>query len=259
MNNKMIDFINRVIDSCDFFIGFENDNDTMLVYNSIFDLLANTYELTNKEYTQCKVFINRLFSINKYSDYLLISRCNNDPQIKELLIAERYFNALEKKNNKISKLNSNNLRQLINNNSYKGNVNSIYLKAYLSYLGVICDKNEKLAINLFKELAYSCDPFNFKLLAYLDKNNCDYYNNIYNCFNEKLDNLIMGKNGNYNNIINQECELILICQEVLTRTQKINHEMFEYLFNSEDSFAEKKKIIYLNSFSSNKGKQRMGF
>lgn len=249
MKNKIEELFYEFLNVCSMFVGYELNSELEYMLTNIFDFICKILKISNKEKIENKKLMLELFSINKYSDYLLTKTKYVKLDDKLLWIGTSYFNLLSKQDNFVAQFNKTFVKKKLDELSLLGNVEGINLKAYLKYLGIIYEKNIDEAIELFRISAYSNDYFSFNVLSVIS-NDKEYYLNIYKSIKKEL-NFYDYKEKNI------FLEILMESHKKTHESKKINYDMINYIFNSNESNEIKLYKMKRNLF--NKNNIKIGF
>jgi len=244
MERKYRNILNKFIDIVSPFIGFQYNEELNEILDNILKFVCKINDVPIEQYEIMKKTINTLFSINKYSEYRLLSKGNYLDNNEVFNLFPKYFEYLEKIDNKTQCLDVDEFKGKLNDCALLGDLQSLKLKAILCYLGVICSKSEQTAIKLFKECAVYGDTFYYKILSRVDIEREDYYIDLLKCLNYCSENLIVNfKDLDYSNNVKNECEIYFKLKNKYNKERKVDHKLFDYLINSKDKHSEKFKNI----------------
>lgn len=227
MNRKLEELFYEFFDVCSVFIGYEVNEELLNVLTSIFDFIGKIIKLDKESIIRGEKIITDIFSINKYSDYILTKTkyCKLDSDL--LRYGAPYFNELSRLDNKVSHFNKIYVKKQLDELSLEGNIRVINLKAYLKFLGIIYEKNIEEAIELFKLSAYSDNYFSFNILSKIT-NEKTFYFDIYKRITNQLDYYDYRKKDLYMNIIME-------CHKKTLESKKINYDLINYVLTSCES------------------------
>lgn len=227
MKGKLEELFYEFLNVCSVFIGYEINEELLSVLSSVFDFIGKIIKVDKESIINGEKIISDLFSINKYSDYILTKTkyCKLDDDL--LRFGSSYFNELARLDNKVSHFNIVYAKKQLDELSLAGNIRVINLKAYLKYLGIIYEKNIEEAIELFKISAYSNDYFSFKILSKIT-NEKKYYLDIYNRINNQLDYYNYKQRDMY-------IDIIMECHKKNLDSKKVNYDLVNYVLTSNES------------------------
>ena len=234
VGEKVKNVINEALNVCNVFIGYEYSLELEDILVSIVSFISNVCDLETKEKEEAISLVKELYSINKYSEYLLFKKNKTENSNDILYVGNKYFNILEKRENKTWIFDAKEFKEEINRNALEGNIFALNIKAYMVYLGLVFESDTKFATYLFKMSLYAGNHFAAKVLSKIDIENSYYYINLFNCLNDKLLYLDYRTND-YDKKITEDAKLILSSYMLIRERGKANLDNIQYLISSKDS------------------------
>lgn len=233
-------------------VGYKNSESLSRILTSVLQLMGTAYELSKDDISMLQVTVKKLFSIETYDEYKLISKVNTDDILSN---ANIYYEYLQAKNNYSNNLCYREFREILNEYSLEGDISCIRLKGILTHLGIIYNKNDNIAKNLLKVTAYVGDTISFKLLSFIDSAEKDYYNTMYQCLNDIYNGGVLSIDSlDCSEEIKEECEWILQNKRAITEDKQ--RKLLRYLFLSDNPIVKKIVDVVYGKY---KRKEKIGF
>lgn len=255
VNKKIINFTKEFIGVTKLLIGYLINEELEALLKEVSKTLNSVLKLNNKEYEEAEGLLMNLFSINRYSEYLLLTNKNIVLDNDIFIISNEYAEELELRENKVKSFEINSFKSYLDKECRKGNIKAISLKPYLNYL----DNDFNTANYLFKVSAYSFDLNAFLFLSKLNKKDKNKYLDIYNCLNDRLKHFKFN-DDKYPIEIKEECDFIDLLYKDVYKKQVVDFEMFDYLVNDKTSLTEKLGYFKRTRLALKSSKdQRIGF
>lgn len=256
MKDILKKLFNHFIDTCISFVGIRMNSEVQEILDQIFLFMADVLSIEEEDKIYALNLMHTLFGIQVYSDYILLSKGYYDIDPNIFVVGDEYSRQLEGMQQHVKTFNSENFKEIVNKQAFKGQMDAVRLKAYLSYLGLLGEKNEKVGINLFKRTAYSFDAFALEVLAYIPNDNKEYYEKIFRQYCKMLESLNLNSTDSPSEIVD-ECHLISLSQKKMADKKLIDHDLITRIIDLNVPVG--KRMFLLKNFSSSIKKNRIGF
>ena len=92
--------IKEFLNVASIFVGYEYDCNLASILDKIMCFVSDVCDLDSNETEEARGLVRELYSITKYSDYLLMNKNGDGISANLQYVGNRYFLALEKRNNK---------------------------------------------------------------------------------------------------------------------------------------------------------------
>lgn len=257
MQNKQIRLIQAIIEIFNPLIGYEFCDDLKEILFKTIDFLCLNFNFSLEETSEIKAFLIKIFQINRYSDYLLLSRNDESEDQGIFKMGKKYFNYLQMKDNKTHCFFKDSFLAQLDRQVIYGEPSYIRLKAYIALSGVFYPVSKESVIVLLKKLVFFGDFFALEVIKFIDENNSELLSEICNCIKDMLYELKTEEElvNIYSKEILENTKIILAATKQQMDKNLIDHRLFNYLSTTNDSYEKRLEKIKTSKFESSKRKK----